>query len=556
MIIGIDLGTSNSLAAVYRDGEVQLIHNGRGDYNTPSVVAVDENGLFYTGEVAKEKRQLRPENTADKFKRSMGTNDIFPMGIFQMTAEELSAVVLKKLKDDASNFLGEEVTDAIISVPAFYNNPQREAVLKAGRLAGLNVRKIINEPTSAALAYGLQNMDDENERVIIVLDLGGGTFDISIMEVAGSVMEVVAICGDNKLGGNDFTDKLVDAFLSKNNISDKLTSDDYTKLWKVAEKAKISISENGKASMNYIIDNEKYNMDITETEYEQLCYDLLNNIRRLTLRAIDESKYFPNEISDVILVGGGTKLSIVKKMMEKMIGKELTYHINPDEAVVRGAAMQGALMEQNEYLKDLVMTDICPYYIMKNVSQWRGNELVKCDSVLIDKNTVIPTKLTFNKKVDKGNGTVKIYQSEDKYGNNSTLIGTLNYVAPAVKEDTTEVIHTIMYDNNGILVYEVYVPETDKLFTTSILSNNSSVNVKEINRRMKELKQLKVSNGAEEKNALLIAVAENLYTELLGRDRETLSHAISDFESSLATKKKRTIEEARKRLEAVIDEFQ
>ena len=549
MIIGIDLGTSNSLAAIYKDGEVQIIDN------TPSVVAVDEKGLFYAGEVAKEKRQLRPENTADKFKRSMGTNDVFEMGIFKMTAEELSAVVLKKIKEGASEILGEEITDAIVSVPAFFNNPQREAVLKAGKLAGLNVRKIINEPTSAALAYGLQNVDDESERAIIVLDLGGGTFDISIMEVAGSVMEVVAICGDNKLGGNDFTDKLVEEFIKQNNIADKLTPEDYAKLWKEAEKTKISISENEKASMSFTVNDEMYSMNITESEYEKLCYELLNNIRKLTLRAIDESKYFPNEISDVVLVGGGTKLSIVKKMMEKMIGKELTYHINPDEAVVRGAAMQGAIMEKNEELKDLVMTDICPYYIIRKYNDWKGNELVKKTESLIDKNSVIPIKDINTTKERKGNWSVRLYQSEDKYGNNCTLIGECKYIVPAVKEEGTKVIHTIMYDNNGILVYEVYVPETDKTFSTSILGDKSSVDADEMKRRVEELKQLKVSNGEDDKNALLIAVAENLYTELLGRDREKLLDAISDFEASIATKKKSNIEESRKRLEAFINRF-
>ena len=263
--------------------------------------------------------------------------------------------------------LKKKVKDAIISVPAFFNNLQREAVIKAGELAGLNVKKIINEPTSAAMAYGIEN-DDKEEKAIIVLDLGGGTFDISIMEVSGSVMEVVAICGDNKLGGNDFTDRLVGKFISDNGLEESISIEDKNALWKAAEKGKIEMSDKGAANIKCTINNIHYSMEITEEEYENICFDLLEKIRHLTIRAIDESKYLAEEIRDIVLVGGGTKLSVVKKMMEKMIDKELNYSINPDEAVVRGAAMQGAMMEKNEDLKELVMTDICPYYILEKIN--------------------------------------------------------------------------------------------------------------------------------------------------------------------------------------------
>ncbi len=553
MIIGIDLGTSNSMASVYRDGEVHLIDNGMGGVVTPSVVALDENGIFHAGEYAREKRISNPKSTSDKFKRSMGTAEDFEIGSIKMKAEELSAVVLKKLKEDAERFLKEEVTDAIISVPAFFNNLQREAVLKAGKLAGLNVRKIINEPTAAAMAYGMQNIEDEAERAIIVLDLGGGTFDISIMEIAGSVMEVVAICGDNHLGGNDFTDKLYEAFITKNAIDLELSSKESANLWKEAEKAKISISETGKASMKCSVASKNYSLDITEAEYEKMCYELLNRIRTLTLRAIDESKYLPKEISDIILVGGGTKLSLVKRMMEKMLDKELAYYINPDEAVVRGAAMQGALMEQNEELKDLVMTDICPYYIMTKGLTWDGADIRREDDMMITKNTIIPTKTVQKRREKPGDKNIKIYQSEDKYGINSTLIGTCKYIVPTVKEDYADTIHTIMYDNNGILIYEVYTADTDKTYSTAINNNGDFVDMGNIKSRMEELNLLTVSNGEADANALIIAKAEKLYTELLGKDRERLSDAISDFEASLKTNKKSVIAEAKKRLEEFLE---
>ena len=271
MIIGIDLGTSNSMAAVYKDGEVKLIPTGIGEggFVTPSVVNVDENRNFITGELAKERIITEPLNTVERFKRKMGTKHIFDIGNMQMKAEELSAVVLKSLKEDAERFLGEEITEAVISVPAFFNNPQREAVLRAGALSGFNVRKIINEPTAAALAYGMGCVEDEKESAIIVLDLGGGTFDISIMEICGYTMEVVAICGDNKLGGNDFTEKLVDLFINANKITEELAENEKVLLWRQAEKAKISISNTGVGEINCNINGKAYKYEITEDEYEK-----------------------------------------------------------------------------------------------------------------------------------------------------------------------------------------------------------------------------------------------------------------------------------------------
>ncbi len=262
MILGIDLGTSNSMAAVYKDGETILVQSRTGNYQIPSVVSMDEDGVFYTGDLAKERKLNYPEYTVDMFKRSMGSEKMFSIGDKEVKAEELSAVLLKGIKEDAQAFVGEELTDVVISVPAFFTNPQRKAVMCAGELAGFNVRKIVNEPTAAAMAYGIQNMetDNEEETVIVVLDLGGGTFDISVMEVSDNVMEVVAICGDNKLGGGDFTQRLMDIFLKENNIHKTLSVEEYATLWKKAEVAKIKLSKDGKAEMNCNIDGKHYTL--------------------------------------------------------------------------------------------------------------------------------------------------------------------------------------------------------------------------------------------------------------------------------------------------------
>ena len=241
MILGIDLGTSNSLAAAYIDGEVVLVKNKAGGHTIPSVISADIEGNVYTGDLAIHRENQYGDMSVSIFKRSMGTGKKFWLGDISYTAEELSSILLKAIRNQAEEFFGEEITEAVISVPAFFNNFQRKSVINAGKIAGFDVKRIINEPTAAAIAYGVQNTD-EDRKVIIVLDLGGGTFDISVMEVNGSVMEVVAVCGDNKLGGGDFTKRLIKLFKEYNSIEGELDKEDETALWNEAEKAKHQIT--------------------------------------------------------------------------------------------------------------------------------------------------------------------------------------------------------------------------------------------------------------------------------------------------------------------------
>ena len=555
MILGIDLGTSNSLASVYIDGEVKIIPTLSGGFVTPSVVNLGEDGSFYVGDIAKERKLTHPQNTADMFKRDMGTTKIFDIGNMCMKAEELSAVILKSLKSDAEKYLSEEVSDVIISVPAFFNNPQREAVLRAGTLAGLNVKKIINEPTAAALAYGVQNAEDEEERAIMVLDLGGGTFDISIMEVCENTMEVVSICGDNKLGGNDFTQRLVDLFLSANHITVGLTVDEDAMLWKRAEKAKIDISTIGKGTIICNIGGREYTYEISEEEYEKECFNLLEKIRHLIIRAIDESPYKTDEIREVILVGGGTRLSIVKKMVERMVDKELNYEINPDEAVVRGAAMQGAMMERNENIKELVMTDICPYYIFYDTSIWSSRgDAVRKPHIIIPKNTTIPTRQQEILNKTPGVKEITLYQSEDKYGINRIKIGECRYIVPKVKENKCKVIQNVIYDNNGIMRYEINIPEVKRTYGITIVSDGINLDAEEADKRLKELNNLNLAEYKDNDNELLLSKAESAYAEATGRLRDGIGDAISDYEAALNTHKNSRIKICADRLRAVIGE--
>ena len=542
MILGIDLGTSNSLASVYIDGEVKIIPTLSGGFVTPSVVNLGEDGSFYVGEIAKERKLTHPQNTADMFKRDMGTTKIFDIGNMSMKAEELSAVILKSLKADAEKYLSEEVSDVIISVPAFFNNPQREAVLRAGTLAGLNVKKIINEPTAAALAYGVQNAEDEEERAIMVLDLGGGTFDISVMEVNGNVMEVVTVCGDNKLGGGDFTKRLIKLFKDYNNIYRNFSEYEENLIWNEAQKAKHQITAEGCGTMSCVLGGVLYEYVITEAEYEAQCVDLLEKIRKLTLQAIEESAYEPSRISDIIMVGGGTKLSIVHKIMEKMIGKKIDYSVNPDEAVVRGTATYGALLNNDVNVAKIVMTDICSHYI--GVRSFFSDEydIAAAFDVIVKKNTTIPVKKTIQHYSWPATWNFQVLQSENEYGINAVELDSFTYITPELNtSDRVEVQKSIIIDSDGIIYAEAYIPANDMRYSKVVQYDGAEYTQEETNENIDEFKSMHLELHGNDENVLLMARADRLYSEMTGREREHISNCISDYEAALNSGKKAAI---------------
>ncbi len=559
MILGIDLGTSNSMAAVYRNGKVDFIPGRTGSKVIPSVVSMDKDGIFYVGEVAKERKIKYPHMTVDLFKRSMGTKQIFAIGDKEIMAEELSAIVLKSIKEDAESYLGETVAEAIISVPAFFNNAQRKAVLQAGKLAGFDVKKIINEPTAAALAYGVQGTSQGifEEKIILVLDLGGGTFDISVMEAGEDVMEVVAVCGDNKLGGIDFTNRLIELFLQANHLTDEMNIEEQASLWNQAQCAKHQMSRDGFGEMNCTIAGKTYEYMITEAEYEEACFDLLERIRKLTFRAVEESKYKPEEIEEIIMVGGGTKLSIVKMLIERIAGKALSYPIDPDEAVAMGAAMQGAMFEKKEDIKDLVMTDIAPHYLGTITSAGGQHDLNEEFEMIIPKNATIPSQGKLIHYPRPARWLFTLYQSEDQYGEHRNYIGGLNYIAPDLgTSERVEVHKIIYYDVNGIVHLAVHIPDTGVTFEDTIVDENSELSLEEARERLQKLKYLELGDREQNENQLLIAQAENLYMELDIKTREQLSNIISEFEGALNGGKRSDIIKMRQELKGFLEQHQ
>lgn len=556
MVLGIDLGTSNSMAAVYKDGEPIIIESRVGRKTIPSVVSVDERGIFYAGDVAKERKLHYPDRTVDAFKRSMGTDRMFAVGDKRLKPEELSAIVLRNIKEDACHFLGEEIKEAVISVPAFFSNPQRKAVIKAGELAGFNVKRIINEPTAAAMAYGVQNTAAEEEKVIMVLDLGGGTFDISVVQVTGNIMEVLAVCGDNHLGGEDFTKRLIDLFLEFNRIKEELSGQERNQLWRQAEIAKRMITDEGVGKMTCTIGGETYFYEITEEEYKLQCFELLEKIRKLTLRAISESSFKVEDIKEILMVGGGTKLSIVRKMIEKLSGRKMEYEINPDEAVAMGAALQGHLLEKGQMVKDILMTDICPYELYSAVNEYWGPDIRGVKDVLIPKNTTIPTKRKFRKvNTSYGSYLYMIRQSTGGFAGEGDILGEIKYIAPKL-EGGAHVTITITYDMNGIIHGELYVHESKFKKDILINNNDSGLTDEEARKRLEELEYLKAGPMEEEENILVYERAERLYAEYTGEKRNLIGRLIGNFDAAIQSFDEEIIKNERERLAKYLDELE
>lgn len=559
MILGIDLGTTNSLAAVYKDGVPVIIKSRVGKKQIPSVVSVDENGFFYAGDVAKERMETYPKDTVSVFKRDMGTDKTFLIGGKELKAEELSAIVLRNIKKDAEHFLGEKVEEAVISVPAFFSNPQRKAVLRAGELAGFNVRQIINEPTAAAMAYSINEMETsmgEEEKVLMVLDLGGGTFDISVIEVNGNIIEVVSVCGNNQLGGEDFTNRLIELFLENNNIQDKLSEKEEKLLWRQAENAKRMLSPEQNGKMNCVIGGKQYSYEITESEYEEACFGLLEQIRKLSIQAVKDSKYNPEDISEILMVGGGMRLSVVQNMITKMLGREITYKINPDEAVVSGAALQGCLLEKNNMVKDIIMTDICPYELFDVATCSTSFDIYVCKQVMFQRNTTIPAKRKRNYNGICVLGSrlyVDLFQSTGKYFDKEILLGEMSLIVPETESGRFSYDYTIICDINGIIKMEAYIHENDYRKELILQNKNCELTMEEAKKRMEELDYLKSGPLEDEENKLIYARAERLYEECSESERNIISDYLTEFESAMKNEDEEEIFNTRKQLEQFLN---
>lgn len=560
MIIGIDLGTTNSLAAYYTEDGPKIIPNRLGKNLTPSVVSVDEEGQVFIGETARERMLLHPDSSAAVFKRSMGSEKVFELSGKRFLPEELSALILKALKEDAECFLQEEVTEAVISVPAYFNDERRKATKRAGELAGLKVERIISEPTAAAIAYGLYQ-NRENGK-FLVFDLGGGTFDVSILELFDSIIEVRAVAGDNFLGGEDFTKVIEQIFYERNPDieKDRLTAKELRHITKQAENCKIGFGENRVSKMTCTLGENAYEMSLSIDEYEAKCDELLDKIRQPIKRSLSDANVRLKDIDRVVMVGGATKLSFIRKFVGKLFHNLPDTSINPDEAVALGAAVQGAMKERRDSIKEVILTDVCPFTLGTEVVLEKENGRFEDGHFcpIIERNTTIPASRTERLYTVNDNQTqirCKVLQGESRFASNNVLLGEIRTYVPKGEAGREAVDVTYTYDVNSILEVEIKVVSTGEVTKQIIKTNATDMTPEEIKERMEALSYLKIHPRDKEENKLLLLRGERLYEESIGKERMQIEYVLREFEKALDTRDEAVIEGARRDFKEFLEEF-
>lgn len=560
MIVGIDLGTTNSLIAYYENGEAKIIPNRLGEHLTPSVVSMDEHQTIYIGKTAKERQIKYSDNTVDVFKRSMGTDKEFLLQGKKYRAEEIASFILRALKEDAEVYLSCPVEEAVISVPAYFNDQQRKATKKAGELAGLKVERIINEPTAAAISYGI-GQREANTR-FLVFDLGGGTFDVSILELYHNIMEVRAVAGDNYLGGEDFTEILYRMFLKENELDESSLSDKtLAHIRKQAEQCKIGFSQGNISVMRCNVKDKVIEYSVPLEKYKAECASLLEKIQKPIERSLKDAGIKLSQIDEIILVGGATKLPIIRKFVGKLFGKLPNISLNPDEVVALGAAMQGAMKERNEMIKEVVLTDVCPFTLGTEVvlSIDEDTKIGGHFCPIIERNTVIPVSRQETLYTARDNQTsirVKVLQGESRFAKNNLYLGEINVTVPKAREGEESVQVTYTYDINSILEVIVKVVSTGEEKKLIIQREDCNLTKEEIEKRFEELSYLKILPRDEEVNKRLLFRGERLYEESVGPMRNQIDYAITEFEKVLDSRDKGKIEEGAKKLQKFLDNIE
>jgi molecular chaperone HscC len=551
-LLGIDLGTTNSLIAVWRDGRAELIRNALGDVLTPSVVSLDEDDTILVGKAARARLTTHPDRTAAAFKRFMGSDKRVELGARAFSPEELSALVLGSLKQDAEAFLGHPVTEAVISVPAYFSDEQRKRTLFAAELAGLAVTRLINEPTAAAMAYGLH--EQKFERTLI-FDLGGGTFDVTVLEYALPLIEVHASTGDNFLGGEDFTAALLEDCLKTWQLTPSMIdAHSLASLGDALEQLKCNLGE-GVQHLSWRHADNVYEWSLDEAAALKIWEPLLSRLRAPIEQALRDARLKPRDLDSLVLVGGATRMLAVQQMVATLFGRLPYRHLDPDTIVALGAATQAACKARDGAVEELILTDVCPYTL--GIETMRGRGVEGAFSPIIERNTIIPTSrverycTTYPKQEQI---RISVYQGERPWVRDNIFIDGFDVtLTPTEHRQALDV--RFSYDINGLLEVDVTLLETGKRHSHSIDRSPTGLDDEARQNSHDRLAALKVHPRDALPNRTLLARLERAWMQSLGTERERIAEWLHSFTAVLGDQQPAEIASQRSQLNSALDEL-